>query len=167
MTDIQIILNHTQIEQKIIRLAHQILENCFEENSILIGGIHGNGFILAKKIASIIEANSSTQVNCFELNINKEKPWNDPVTLSIDSSLLKNGYIVLVDDVINSGKTLQYALIKILEQPSKAVKTVALVDRQHRRYPVKTDYKGLELSTTLKDRIDVELNDHSSKAFLV
>lgn len=167
MNEIQIILNHDQIEQKIVRLAHQILENCFEEKKILIGGIQGNGLILAKKISAIIKRTADIEIVNFEIQINKEEPWSESVHLTIDSEVLKDSFIIVVDDVVNSGKTLIYALNKILEHPTKAIKTVSLVDRQHRRYPVKTDFKGLELSTTLKDRIDVDLNDNESKAFLV
>lgn len=162
----QVILNHQQIQQKITRLGHELLENCFEENKIFIGGIQGNGFELAKKIAAIISKNSDISVNQFEIKINKTEPWKEEVSLSIDEDKLKKGFIILVDDVINSGKTMQYALVKILERPSKTIRTVVLVDRKHRRYPVKADIVGLSLSTTLKDRVEVVLGTTDSKAFL-
>lgn len=162
----QVILNHQQIQQKITRLGHELLENCFEENKIFIGGIQGNGFELAKKIAAIISRNSDISVNQFEIKINKTEPWKEEVSLSIDEDKLKKGFIILVDDVINSGKTMQYALVKILERPSKTIRTVVLVDRKHRRYPVKADIVGLSLSTTLKDRVEVVLGTSDSKAFL-
>ena len=103
----------------------------------------------------------------FEITVNKDEPWKDPISLSIDEQELKNAYIILVDDVLNSGKTMQYALMKFLERPTKAIKTVALVDRTHRRYPIKADFVGLSLSTTLKERVEVTLSDSDSKAFLV
>ncbi len=162
----QIILNHQQIQQKIIRLGHQLLENCFEEERIYIGGIVGNGSIIAHKLAEIIRANSPIDVVCFEISVNKDEPWSEKISLSIDEKDLKKGYIILVDDVINSGKTMQYALMKFLEQATKAIKTVALVDRQHRRYPIKTDFAGLGLSTTLKNHVEVDLNETDSKAYL-
>ena len=162
----QVILNHQQIQQKITRLGHELLENCFEENKIFIGGIQGNGFELAKKIAAIISRNSDISVNQFEIKINKTEPWKEEVSLNIDEDKLKKGFIILVDDVINSGKTMQYALVKILERPSKTIRTVVLVDRKHRRYPVKADIVGLSLSTTLKDRVEVVLGTTDSKAFL-
>lgn len=163
----QIILNHQQIQQKITRLGHQILENCFEEETIFIGGISGNGTALAKKLTQIIQENSEIEVIFFEIDVNKEEPWSAPIKLSIDERKLKKGFIVIVDDVVNSGKTMQYALMKFLEQATKAIKTVALVDRQHRRYPIKTDFVGLGLSTTLKDRVEVDLNETDSKAYLI
>ena len=80
---------------------------------------------------------------------------------------LKKGYVIIVDDVINSGKTMQYALVKILEKPTKIIRTMVLVDRKHRRYPIKADIVGISLSTTLKDRVEVDLNKEESKAYLV
>jgi pyrimidine operon attenuation protein/uracil phosphoribosyltransferase len=103
----------------------------------------------------------------FEIIVNKEEPWKDPIELSIPDSDLKNAYILLVDDVLNSGKTMQYSLIKFLERATKSIKTVALVDRTHRRYPIKADFVGLSLSTTLKERVEVEMNESNSRAYLV
>ena len=162
----QVILNHQQIQQKITRLGHELLENCFEEEEIFIGGIQGNGFVLAKTLANIIAQNSDISVNHFEIKINKIEPWKEKVNLTIDEEKLKKGFIILVDDVINSGKTMQYALVKFLERPTKTIRTVVLVDRKHRRYPVKADIVGLSLSTTLKDRVEVVLGARNSKAFL-
>ena len=161
------ILSHQEIHQKITRLGHELLENCFEEPVIYLGGICGNGIILANELAKIISSNSNQEVHVFEITVNKDEPWKDPISLSIDEKELKNAYIILVDDVLNSGKTMQYALMKLLERPTKAIKTVALVDRTHRRYPIKADYVGLSLSTTLKERVEVTLSEKDSKAFLV
>jgi pyrimidine operon attenuation protein/uracil phosphoribosyltransferase len=161
------ILDHTAIEQKINRLAFEILENTFEEPVIFIGGICGNGFRMANALATILRANSDQTIHVFEIIVNKEEPWKDPIELSIPDSDLKNAYIFLVDDVLNSGKTMQYSLIKFLERATKSIKTVALVDRTHRRYPIKADFVGLSLSTTLKERVEVEFLDSNSRAYLV
>jgi pyrimidine operon attenuation protein/uracil phosphoribosyltransferase len=64
----QVFLNHSQIQQKIIRLGHQILENSFEEDKIFIGGIVGNGYELAKKFSEIITLNSDIEVVSFEID---------------------------------------------------------------------------------------------------
>ncbi len=162
----QLILNEEEIEQKIKRLAHQIIENTFEENNLFIGGISGNGLKLAIKFKDIIETSSPQKVQVFEMILNKEEPWSEEIKLSIDKKELKHGYILLVDDVINSGKTMQYALVKLLEQATKSIKTVALVDRMHRRYPIKADFVGLTLSTTLKERVEVIAESDSFNAYL-
>ena len=85
----QVILNHQQIEQKITRLGHQILENSFKEKTLFIGGIIGNGSVLAKKIVEVINANSTIKIVYFEVSINKEEPWSEKIYLSIDEKLLK------------------------------------------------------------------------------
>ncbi len=163
----QEILSKRQIDQKVNRLAHQLLENCFEEGKIFIGGISGNGIIIAERISNVIKQNSDLDVQLFEININKDEPWDGKTRLTADKEELKNGYIVLIDDVLNSGKTMQYALLEILQFPTKAIKTVALVDRTHRRFPIKANFVGLQLSTTLKEHVKVILNDKEEKAYLV
>jgi pyrimidine operon attenuation protein/uracil phosphoribosyltransferase len=144
-----------------------LLENCFEEKEVFIGGIHGNGFELAKRLTAILKNNSDIEVHLFEIGINKDEPWSEDVKLSLDKDLMKNGYIVLVDDVLNSGKTMQFALVEILQFPTKAIKTLTLVDRTHRRFPIKANFVGLALSTTLKERVEIEFSESKSKAYLV
>ncbi len=163
----QKILNKKDIDQKITRLAHQIIENTFKIEHLFIGGITGNGEILAEEITKIIKSNSNQKITNFSISLNKNEPWSESIELSIPQNVLKHGYILLVDDVLNSGKTMQYALIKLLEQATIAIKTVALVDRQHRRYPIKADFVGLSLSTTLKERVTIDLSNENKTAYLV
>jgi pyrimidine operon attenuation protein/uracil phosphoribosyltransferase len=162
----QEILSPVQIEQKIQRLAHELLENCFQENKIFIGGIHGNGHALAQKLHHILADNTEVEIVLFEVTVNKEEPWSEPILLSIPSEDLKNGFIVLVDDVLNSGKTMQYALTELLQFPTKAIKVLTLVDRTHRRFPIKADFVGIRLSTTLQERVEVLMNENGTKAYL-
>ena len=163
----QIVLTKTQIDQKITRLAHQIIENSYGESHIFIGGICGNGKILANALGEIIKSNSDLELTIFEINLHKDQPLQHEINLSIDSELLKNSFIVLVDDVLNSGKTMQYALMKLLEKPVKAIKTVSLVDRRHRRYPIKADFVGITLTTTLQERVEMDLTQKDYFAYLV
>ena len=163
----QVVLNKTQIDQKINRLAHQIIENSYGEKKIYVGGICGNGKILADLLGNIISENSDLEVIIFEISLNKENPLEFPVNISIENNLLNGAFIVLVDDVLNSGKTMQYALMKLLEQPSKAIKTVSLVDRRHRRYPIKADFVGITLTTTIQERVEMDLTQNDYFAYLV
>ncbi len=162
----QEILSPVQIEQKIQRLAHELLENCFEEKEVFIGGIHGNGILLAQKLQNILIDATDVKIHLFEITLNKDEPWSEPIKLSIPSETLKNGFIVLVDDVLNSGKTMQYALTELLQFPTKAIKTLTLVDRTHRRFPIKADFVGIRLSTTLHERVEVQMDENDIKAFL-
>jgi pyrimidine operon attenuation protein/uracil phosphoribosyltransferase len=163
----QIVLTKVQIDQKITRLAHQIIENSYGESHIFIGGICGNGKILANALGEIIKSNSNLELTIFEINLHKDQPLQHEINLSVDSELLKDSFIVLVDDVLNSGKTMQYALMKLLEKPVKAIKTVSLVDRRHRRYPIKADFVGITLTTTLQERVEMDLTQEDYFAYLV
>lgn len=162
----QEILSPIQLEQKIQRLAHELLENCFQEKEVFIGGIHGNGFLLAKKLYEILKDASDVKFHLFEITVNKDEPWAEPIDLSIPREQMKNGFIVLVDDVLNSGKTMQYALNELLQFPTKAIKTLTLVDRTHRRFPIKADFVGIRLSTTLQERVEVKMDNNETKAYL-
>jgi pyrimidine operon attenuation protein/uracil phosphoribosyltransferase len=163
----QVVLNKLQIDQKINRLAHQIIENSYGESKIFIGGICGNGKLLADSLGKIIIDNSDLEVEIFEISMHKDQPLDFPIEISIENSSLRNSFIILVDDVLNSGKTMQYALIKLLEQPVKAIKTVSLVDRRHRRYPIKADFVGITLTTTIQERVEMDLNQDDYYAYLV
>ena len=162
----QEILSPIQLEQKIQRLAHELIENSFEEKEIFIGGIHGNGYLLAKRLEDILSGATDIPVTLFEITVNKEEPWSEPIQLSIPRENMRSGFIVLVDDVLNSGKTMQYALTELLQFPTKAIKTLTLVDRTHRRFPIKADFVGIRLSTTLHERVEVKMNEEGIKAYL-
>lgn len=162
----QEILNHQQIEQKINRLAFQLMENTFELDTIYIGGITGNGIILGQLLKQVIEANSTQNVVLFEIILDKDQPYSQPIEITIDGSKLNGQTVIIVDDVLNSGKTMQHGLVKILEQEPRHIYTVVLVDRKHRRFPIKANFFGLRLSTILQDHIEVSLEPHQYKALL-
>lgn len=161
-----IVLDDRQINQKLQRIAYEILENNSEDELLYLIGIKGNGFLIAEKLKEILTPITQQEIKVAEVSVNKQEPLAEPIRLSVSNEELK-GTLILIDDVINSGKTMQYALMKLLEQPVKTVKTVSLVDRKHRRYPIRCDYVGLTLSTTLQDRIEVVLEKGGSKAYLV
>lgn len=160
-----IILTNEQINHKIRRIAYQILEVNSNEKEIILAGITGNGFLLAKKIKTALNTISSINITLCEVIINKQNPL-DQITTSIDSTKYKNKSLVLVDDVLNSGTTLIYAIKHFLEVPLKQFKTAVLVNRNHKKYPVKADFKGVSLSTTLDSNITVEFKGKSAIAYL-
>lgn len=161
-----LVLTEKQINQKIDRIAYEILENNFDDDALILVGIIGNGYIIAQELGKILEEIGSQKITVCTLDIDKKNPFKKEITTSIPLEQLDKHTIVLIDDVINSGRTMQYALMKILERSIKRVKTVALVDRKHRNYPIRCDYDGLTLSTTLQDRIEVELKERR-QAFLI
>lgn len=163
----QLVLTQHQINQKITRLAHEVLENTYGERELFIGGIVGNGEIFAAQIAEIIRQDGHHDVTVFKVDLHKDLPLEHEIKCSIDPTLFKGKLVILVDDVINSGTTMQYGVMKILEQPVKSVKTIALVDRLHRRYPIKCDFVGMTLTTTLKERVEVMPSNGQLEAYLV
>jgi pyrimidine operon attenuation protein/uracil phosphoribosyltransferase len=161
-----IILDNTQINQKIKRIAYQIYESNSSEKEVIIAGIVGNGFIFSKKIAEVLEEISTIKVTLCEVVIDKKKPLQ-PLTTSIAVSEYKNKPLILVDDVLNSGTTLIYGIKHFLEVPLKRFKTAVLVNRNHKKYPVKADFKGISLSTSIKEHVQVEFNEKEAIAYLV
>ena len=161
-----IILNNTQIQQKIKRIAYQIYESNSAEKEVVIAGIVGNGFIFSQRIATVLSQISPIKVTLCEVFINKKKPI-EAVTTSLSVADYKNKPLILVDDVLNSGTTLIYGIKHFLEVPLKRFKTAVLVNRNHKKYPVKADYKGISLSTSIKEHVQVAFNENEAVAYLV
>ena len=160
-----IILTNEQINHKIKRIAYQILESNSTEKEIVLAGITGNGYILSKKIKGVLSQISDINIQLCEVKIDKKKPRNKIVT-SLNSIDYKNKSLVLVDDVLNSGTTLMYGVKHFLEVPLKRFKTAVLVNRNHKKYPIKADFKGVSLSTTLQDNITVKFTEKTAIAYL-
>lgn len=160
-----IILNHQEIEHKIKRIAYQIHETFIDEEDIVIAGIANNGFILAEKISVVLKSISNLKISLCEVTINKQNPFA-PITTSIPKEAYTNKGLILVDDVLNSGTTLVYGVKHFLEVPLKKFKTVVLIDRNHKKYPVKADFKGISLSTSSKEHVQVVFEENNNHAYL-
>ncbi|MFN0729303.1 phosphoribosyltransferase family protein [Polaribacter gochangensis] len=161
-----IILTSQQIQHKTKRIAYQILESNSNEKEIVLAGITTNGFLFAKEIEKELSKICDITITMCEVSINKNKLLN-PIKTSIPSEVYKNKPLVLVDDVLNSGATLIYGIKHFLEVPLKRFKTAVLVNRNHKKYPVKADYKGISLSTTLQEHVVVEFTKNKAIAYLM
>ncbi len=160
------ILNHEEIKHKIRRIAYQIYENNVNETEIILAGIDSNGYTLAKKLKTVLSKISTIQPILCKVSIDKKNPRNE-IKTSISADDYKNKSVVLIDDVLNSGTTLVYGVKHFLDVPLKQFKTAVLVNRNHKKYPVKADFKGISLSTSLQEHVDVILEGKSFKAYLV
>ena len=161
----KIILNHQEIQHKTKRIAYQIYETFVDEKSIIIAGIAQNGFIFANKIALELSLISDINITLCEVFIDKINP-SYPIKTSISSLEYQNKGLVLVDDVLNSGTTLIYALKHFLDVPLNKFKTAVLVDRNHKKYPVKADFKGISLSTSSLEHVQVIFEKDNDGAYL-
>jgi len=155
-----IILTHQEVEHKIKRIAYQIYETFVNEEEVVIAGIASNGFLFAEKIAAALSSISTLKVSICEVKVNKQNP-QEAIQTSLTPDEYKNKGLVLVDDVLNSGTTLIYAVRHFLDVPLKKFKTAVLVDRNHKKYPVKADFKGISLSTSLLEHVQVVFNSES------
>jgi pyrimidine operon attenuation protein/uracil phosphoribosyltransferase len=153
-TENNIILTNTQIAHKIRRIALQILESNIDEPQIVLAGISKNGFLIAEKLQDIISNYSDVNIILCEVFINK-KDLLTGIELSISTDQYINSSVVLIDDVLHSGATLIYGVKHFLNVPLKQLKTAVLINRNHKKYPIKADFKGLSLSTSINEHIEI------------
>ncbi|MGK0254806.1 MAG: pyrimidine operon attenuation protein/uracil phosphoribosyltransferase [Mariniflexile sp.] len=152
-----VILNHNEINHKIRRIAFQIYENNVNEKEVILAGIDSNGYIFAKKLKTVLQKISDIHPILCKVSIDKKNP-HYPIKTSISAEDYKNKSLILVDDVLNSGTTLIYGVKHFLDVPLKQFKTAVLVNRNHKKYPVKADFKGISLSTSLHEHVIVVLD---------
>ena len=153
-----LILNKKQIQQKIERMAYEILEDNLNEAELIMAGIADKGYTIAKHLKKFLESISKVKVTLMKIELDKNSTHLQATT-SIEVIQASNRVVILVDDVLNSGRTLAYGLGVFLDIPLKKLRTLVLVDRSHRIFPVSPDYTGLELATVLKEHVDVILDE--------
>jgi len=153
-----IILNARQIQQRINRISYQIYENNYLEKAIVIAGIEKNGYVIAERIAEKLQSISSLKVKLAKILVNKKDPLSEKIKITVSEKDLKGMVVVVVDDVLESGRTMMYGIDPFLKHAVKRLATVVLIDRDHRSYPVKADFVGISLTTTMQEHISVELN---------
>ena len=157
-----LILNHQQIQQKIDRIAYQVLEDNFDEEEIMIAGILPQGNKIAKRIKDILDEIAPFKSRLISIEIDKHST-SLVANIDFDVTDCSNKVVILVDDVMNSGKTLAYGFGVFLDVPLKKLRTVVLIDRNHKNFPVTTDFAGIALSTVLKEHVDVILNEEGKE----
>lgn len=160
-----VILKHDEITHKIRRIAFQIYESNVNEKEIILAGIDSNGYILAKKLKTVLQKISDINPILCKVRIDKKNP-HLPIKTSIAVADYENKSLILVDDVLNSGTTLIYGVKHFLDVPLKQFKTAVLVNRNHKKYPVKADFKGISLSTSLHEHVNVILDSENFEVTL-
>lgn len=160
-----IILNNEKVQHKIKRIAYEIYETNIDEKEVILAGIQKNGYTFAQILKDILTEISPIEVTLCAVIMNKKKP-REAVKTSIPAEEYKNKSLVLVDDVLNSGTTLIYAAKLFLEVPLKRFNTAVLVNRNHKKYPIKADFKGISLSTSLQEHVTVEFKGKTAVAYL-
>lgn len=149
------ILGTEAIAHKVQRLAWELYDRHSKAEQLYVVGIQGNGYWLAQQLVTKLNAISDIKIELMELALDKSDP--KPADMQID--LPSGAHVALVDDVLNSGRTLLWAVIKLMEFHPQQLSTTVLVDRSHKRYPVKADIKGLSLSTTLQETVKLNVEN--------
>jgi pyrimidine operon attenuation protein/uracil phosphoribosyltransferase len=156
------VLNHQQIASKLKRLAWQIFENNMDEQVLWIAGIDKRGIYLAEIIASELARISPQKINSMKVLIDRQS--FEPTYVSdhhIDE--MKDGVLVLVDDVLNTGKTIISAMLPLIPKQVRSIQVAVLASRSHRMFPVRADYVGISMATTLQEHL---LFDNSNEGDL-
>jgi pyrimidine operon attenuation protein/uracil phosphoribosyltransferase len=152
-----VVLEHDRIQRKLDRMALQLLERNVDEKQLILVGIVPRGAALAKRLKKLLDASGLVKTEILDLILPKDGPLIAPVELNPANTKMDGKTVVLVDDVLMSGRTLMHAASHLVKFPLKSLTTVVLVDRLHRTYPIRADIVGLTLSTTFEEHISVEM----------
>lgn len=157
-----LILDAAQVKQKIKRMAYEIYEHNFKEKSIIIAGIEGQGYVLAKLLAKEVEGISPLEAKLVNVHLDKMAPLQSEVTLDCQVKDIKKKCIILVDDVLNTGRTIAFGLKPFLNTEVKKIEIAVLVNRSHTLFPIYPQYTGYELATTLREHVEVILGKETA-----
>ncbi len=151
------ILDSTKIEQKIKRLAIEVLENNYDEAEVYLAGINNRGLHFARRLVEQLREISPIAFHLIHVRLDPSDPLSKPVELDVPVEGLRDKVVIVVDDVANTGRTIFYACDPLRQTLPKKIEVAVLVDRKHKSFPVKVDYVGLSLATTLRENIEVDI----------
>jgi pyrimidine operon attenuation protein/uracil phosphoribosyltransferase len=157
-----LILNQQQIQQKLDRIAYQILEDNFDEEEILIAGILPRGDNIANRLKTILDGIAPFSTKLLTIELDKQSS-SLQAKINFNVADCSGKVVILVDDVLNSGKTLAYGFGVFLDVPLKKLRTAVLIDRNHKSFPITTDFAGVALSTVIKEHVDVVLDEEGEE----
>jgi len=153
------LLNQKQIQQKIKRLAIEILEHNYKEKEIILAGINNNGMAFAQLLYEQLKSLTKAQIKLTKISLSPANPLEKDIEIEMPLAKMVNKVIIIVDDVANTGRTIFYATKPLLTILPKKVEVAVLVDRKHKSFPIKVDYVGLSLATTMRENIEVKIKD--------
>jgi pyrimidine operon attenuation protein/uracil phosphoribosyltransferase len=155
------ILDKGHTLQKVKRIAYEIFENNFDEKEVILAGIDGEGYVFAQLLQKNLNEISSIKISIAKIIFDKSAEYQPEITLESDVDTFKHKVVIIVDDVLNTGKTLAFCLRPFLSIPLKKLQVATLVDRNYPKYPISADYVGYSLSTTLSEHVKVILSNET------
>ena len=166
MEEKSLILTNDQVTKKVKRIAFEIYENNFKEKELVFAGIETQGHKLAHLLKLALQEITDIKVTLIQINLDKFAPTQSDISLSCDVADLKNKVIILIDDVLSTGRTLAYSLKPFLSIKVKRIETAVLVNRSHTQFPMSSNYTGYELATSIKEHVEVHLDDGQKVVYL-
>lgn len=151
------VLSATQVKQKIKRIACEIYENNFKEKAIVLAGIEGQGYLLAQWIGKELELIAPLVIQVVKVSLDKLATQQSKVTVDCDEKNFSKKCIIMIDDVLNTGRTLAFGMKPFLSIGIKKIEIAVLVNRSHPLFPIQPNYTGFELATTLNEHVEVVL----------
>jgi len=161
-----LILDDLQIDQRILRIAYQIYENNLDESKVILAGVSDNGIVFAKLIKAELEKISPLKCVAVRIDINKAAPFKDEVIIDMEVKEMAKSAVILIDDVLNSGKTAAFALKAFLSTNIKKIEFAVMVNRSHKLFPIYPKYIGYELATTITEHVEVRLTGKDKGVYL-
>ena len=150
-----IILDYLDVENKIKRISLEVIEDNIDQSKLIFFGVSKNGKIIAKKIIDFINQNSKIESQLVGVEIYSDSNKS----LAFDKEFKANNLsLVIVSDVSQSARTLQLIISNLILKNPLKIKTAVMVNRDHSLFPVKINFSGLNLSTSVNERVDVEVN---------
>ena len=159
------IVDAVALQSSVKRIAYQVFESTIDETEIVIVGVGAQGKILSSLLGDALKKIGDSTLVFVNLTLDKTNPLGT-IKSSIPLTELKNKSLIIVDDVLNTGSTLMYAVSFFLSIPVKQIKTAVMVNRNHKKFPIKADFKGISLSTSLNEHITVVLDGNEKGVFL-
>lgn len=160
------ILTDSQVKQMIKRIAYQIYENHFNDKELIIAGIDGRGYQIAGMLHDELLTIAGLKLSLVCIQLDKENPTGAGVHLDNEQLKLSSKSVIVVDDVLNTGRTLVYALTPFIKAKAKRIQVAVLVDRNHKNFPISADYVGMQLSTTLQEHVSVTIEKKKVNVYL-
>lgn len=159
-----IIFSQEDIERSLKRLTHELLEANQGSKNLVIVGIHTRGKYLAQRVAALIESFEGTKVPQGELDVTLYRDDADKTFKEAQQSVIPveitGKDVILVDDVIYSGRTIRSALDALNDYGRPAsVQLLVLLDRGHRELPISPNYVGKNVPTSKTERVNVRLSE--------
>ena len=160
-----IVLEQSEIDRSLKRIAHEIIERNHGLDSVILLGIPTRGVTLAQRIGGFLTSiESAVPVGTLDITMYRDdlrlRPPRPLVPTQIPSEGLEGKNLILVDDVLYSGRTIRAALdaISVLGRP-KTVQLAVLIDRGHRELPIRADYVGKNIPTNAREKVSVLLRE--------